>query len=166
MKGTTLRYLDASEVRASRPQGSARLRIQITGDRTVLSARVKLAFPLSEPSRFVSIQEADGKEVGILRNLEGLDEETRLLFEQQLDGRYFTPRIDRIEELRQEAGMWKFAVATQRGRTEFYVRNWRDNATEIAPGRWQIHSVDGGRFEILQLEALDVVSRRLMDQLI
>jgi len=157
MKGQ-LRYLEANEIRAWQPDGAARLRVEIAGDRTVLSARVKLAFPLSEPERFVSIQDGDGKEVGLLRALEGLEPATRRLFDRQLDRRYFTPRIDRIEELRLEAGMWRFAVATQRGRT--------DSATEIAPGRWQILSVDGGRFEIPSLEALDAASRRFMDQLL
>ena len=83
-----------------------------------------------------------------------------------LDRRYFTPRILQIESLRQEAGMWRFVVETQRGRSEFFVRNWRDNAHEISPNRWHILSVDGGRYEIPNLEALDAQSRRLMDLLL
>ncbi|HEY0867813.1 MAG TPA: DUF1854 domain-containing protein, partial [Fimbriimonas sp.] len=61
---------------------------------------------------------------------------------------------------------WRFKVRTQRGPAEFYVRNWRDSAHEIQPNRWHINSVDGGRFEIRNLESLDVDSRRLMDQIL
>jgi hypothetical protein len=164
--GQTLRYLEPREVRAWQPEGAAHLRVEIDGDRTILAARLKRAFPLSEPSQLVSIQDGAGKEVAILRTLDGLDPRTRELFDSQLDRRYFTPRIEAIETLKMEAGMWRFVVQTQRGPTEFYVRNWRDSANEIAPGRWQIHSVDGGRFEIQNLEALDANSRRLMDQLL
>jgi hypothetical protein len=163
---SALRYLEPSQVRAWRPEGAVHLRLEIVGELTVLSARVKRAFPLSDPSQFLSIQDGAGKEIGVLRGLEGLDAATRSEFESHLDRRYFTPQIRRIESLRQEAGMWRFVVDTQRGAAEFFVRNWRDNANEIAPNRWHIHSVDGGRFEIPNLEALDAHSRRLMDLLL
>ena len=62
--------------------------------------------------------------------------------------------------------MWRFSVQTQRGPAEFFVRNWRDSAVEIATNRWQIMSVDGGRFEIENITRLDAGSLRLMDQLL
>lgn len=161
-----LRYLESNEVRAWRLPGSAFLRLEVAGDRTVLTARVKRVFPLSETTRYLSIQDGAGKEVGILRTMDGLDGETRTLMEEELDRRYFTPSIKHIRTLRQEAGMWRFEVETQRGPSEFFVRNWRDSAYEIAPGRWQILSVDGGRYEIPSLEDLDAASKRLMDQLL
>jgi len=161
-----IRYLDPADVRASQPEGGAHLRIELRDDRTVLSARLKRAFPLTDPNSYVSIQDGKGDEVGVLLSVDGLNKETRRLFDEQLDRRYFTPAIHKIDILRQEAGMWKFVVQTQRGPTEFFVRNWRDSAHEIAPNRWQINSVDGGRFEIPDLEAIDAGSRRLMDQLL
>ena len=161
-----MRYLDSAEISASRLPGAAHLRIEIADDRCVLAARIKCAFPLSRPAAYISIQDGAGKEVGVLRTLDGLSSGTRALFDAQLDRTYFTPKILQIHVLRQEAGMWKFAVTTQRGPTEFFVRNWRDSAVEIAPGRWQILSVDGGRFEIENLESLDAPSRRFLDQLL
>ncbi len=62
--------------------------------------------------------------------------------------------------------MWRFSVSTGRGDAEFYVRNWRDSAHEVSPGRWLIHSVDGGRFEIPDIGTLDAKSQRLLDQLL
>lgn len=161
-----LRYIEPSSIRATLPPGATHLRVEIEGDRTVLQAQIRRAFPLSEPSRYLEIQDGSGKEVGLLRTMDGLEQTSRELIEAQLDRRYFTPRIEAIERLKQDAGMWKFTVRTQRGPTEFFVRNWRDSAHEIAPNRWHIQSVDGGRFEIPDLEALDAVSRRLMDQLL
>lgn len=163
---STLRYFEPNEVRVWRAEGAVHLRVEVVGERTVLSARIRRTFPLSEPTRYLSIQDGAGKEVGILRDAEGLDAASREEVEAHLDRRYFTPQILRIDTLRQEAGMWRFAVETQRGPSEFFVRNWRDNANEISPNRWHIHSVDGGRFEIPNLEALDGPSRRLMDQLL
>ena len=78
---------------------------------------------------------------------------------------YFTPTILSIESLRQDGGMWLFKVETQRGPAEFYVRNWRDSSHEISHLRFQIVSVDGQRFEIRDLNALDERSQALLDQL-
>lgn len=131
-----------------------------------MRAVLRRAFPLSNPNEYISILESKGKEVGILRTLEGLDESTAAVFADELDRRYFTPHIHSILSLKSEAGMWRFSVTTQRGEVEFYVRNWRDNAHETSPGRWQIHTVDGARFEITNLDHLDEKSQRLLDQLL
>lgn len=165
-KTRSIRYLEPGQVHASLPEGASHPRVEIEGDRTVLSARIKRAFPLSEPGKLLSIQDGEGTEVGLLRTIDGVDAQTRKLIEDQLDRRYFTPQIEAIERLVNEAGMWRFVVRTQRGPADFFVRNWRDSAIEIAPNRWHINSVDGARFEILNLEALDAQSRRLMDQLL
>lgn len=161
-----IRYVEGSALRAMRPEGAIHLRLEIEGDLCIPNARVRRAFPLSTPQEFLSIQGADGKEIAMLKSLYGVERDTLRLLEEELDRRYFTPRIEQIEALRQDAGMWRFNVATQRGPTEFFVRNWRDSAVEISRGRWQITSVDGGRFEIIDLAALDAGSLRLLDQLL
>ena len=161
-----IRYVDGRQIRVTRPPGGVHLRLEIENDRCIPNARVRRAFPLSSPVDYLSLQGADGKEIAMLRSLDEVAPEYRGLIDEELDRRYFTPRIESIESLRAEAGMWRFNVSTQRGQAEFYVRNWRDSAVEIARGRWQIMSVDGGRFEILDLEALDPDSLRLLDQLL
>lgn len=161
-----LRFLSGEQVRADERPGTVGLRVEIRDEMVVLNAQIRRAFPLSRADEYVSIRDGAGKEIGILRSLDGLEQGTRDLFERELDRRYFTPAIETIEALRMEAGMWRFVVQTQRGPAEFYVRNWRDNAHELNPGRWHIHSVDGGRFEIRDLERMDDRSRRLMDQLL
>ena len=166
MRNITIRYVDPHCVRAWRPEGSTHLRVELADDRTILSARVKRAFPTSNPREFLSVQDGAGKEVGVLRTLEGMDRDSAVRFDEELERRYFTPTIDKIKELRQEAGMWKFVVDTQRGPTDFFVRNWRDSAFEVSVNRWLIQTVDGARFEIKDVEALDAKSRKLLDLLL
>lgn len=164
--GTDLRYINAKDVKVWRPEGSAHLRVEIVNDRTILSARIRRLFPLSEPETHLSIQDGEGKEVAILPSLDGMPPAMSALVMEELDRRYFTPAIERIDDLTSERGMWRFNVQTQRGVAEFWVRNWRDSSHEMAPGRWQIHSVDGQRYEILQLESLDARTQRLLEQLL
>jgi len=166
MPNSPVRYLEPAQVHASRPSGAIHPRVEIVDEFVVLSALIRRAFPLSNPQVYLSIQDAAGKEIGVLRTIEGLDPKTAEIFSEELDRRYFTPHVQQIDGLRQEAGMWKFDVQTQRGAAQFYVRNWRDNAQEITPGRWQILSVDGARFEILKADELDAKSQRLLDQLL
>lgn len=124
------------------------------------------AFPLSSPSEFISIRDKDHVELGVIENLAGLDPASRKIAEDELTRRYFTPAITKIKALKSDASMWWFDVDTTRGPSDFYVRNWRDNAHELTPGRWQITSVDGGRYEILNLDDLDDRSQILIEQLL
>ena len=145
--------------------GAVHPRVEILNDRCVLAAQFKRAFPLSQSDKFISIQDPLDHEVGVLESLDGMAADQREIIVQELDRRYFTPAIDKIDELKQDAGMWKFLVQTQRGPAEFYVRNWRDSAHEAARGRWQILSVDGLRFEIKDVYGLDERSQILLEQL-
>jgi hypothetical protein len=166
MQSIELNYVEGSEVRIRRANGSSHLRIEIDGDRCILSGKIKCAFPLSDRNQHLSLQSQDDKEVAILRSPAQLDSESKQLLDEDLERRYFTPKIDRILQLKHESSMWRFDVETQRGTTHFYVRNWRDSAFEIKLNRWQISSVDGQRFEITDVRELDAKSQAFLEQLL
>jgi hypothetical protein len=160
-----VRYLEAARVRLTRVVDCGPPRCEIEGDRCVLQARLRRAFPLSNPSDYVGIFDASGKEVGILREPDALDEASRTVLSQELDRTYFTPNILRIVSLKQEASMWRWEVETQRGNATFYLRGVRDSVHEVAPGRWQVYSVDGQRYEIRNYEKLDARTQNLFESL-
>ncbi len=162
---STLNYLAGNEVHLRRRENSLFLDCHI-GDEVFLDVHLVRAFPLSEPRQMISIRDSENKEYGIIESLDSLDAESKALAEEELDRRYFTPAITKINSLKNDASMWKFDVETTRGHSDFYVRNWRDNAHELTSGRWQITSVDGGRYEILNLDDLDEKSQILIEQLL
>jgi hypothetical protein len=165
MPATGLNYLDAAKVHFFKIEGAAHLRTEIEDEMCIIETRLRRAFPFSASPQYLSVQDASGKEIGIVSDPSQLDRQSKELMESELDRRYFTPKITAIQSLKNEGGMWTFVVQTQRGNAEFYVRNWRDSAHEIAAGRIQIHSVDGQRFEIASYDALDAKSKTLMEQL-
>ena len=165
MTAAGLRYLDPEMLRFFKVEGAAHLRVELREEFCILEARVRRAFPFSAARQYLSIQDAKGNEVGIVDDPSKLDQDSIALIEDELDRRYFTPKISAIQTLRNDGGMWTFVVQTQRGESEFYVRNWRDSSHEISPGRFQIYSVDGQRFEIPDYEGMDAKSKTLMDQL-
>ena len=151
MSATALKYLDPKRVHFFKLEGAAHLRAEIEDEMCIIEARLRRAFPFSVSQEYLSVQDASGKEIGIISDPSQLDRQSRELMESELDRRYFTPKITAIQSLKNEGGMWTFVVQTQRGNAEFYVRNWRDSAHEIAAGRIQIHSVDGQRFLLNRL---------------
>lgn len=162
---TEVRYIPGLSLKISQPEGADQLRVEIEDDQCILRALFKLAFPLSRPDHFVSIQTEEGKEVGVLRAISELDPTSRELVEQDLRRRYFTPKISQIRKLTQEGGMWTFEVSTNRGDSVFYVRNWRDSSSEISAGRFLIQSVDGKRYEVPDYNALDLKSQTYLEML-
>lgn len=160
-----LTYLDPANIELRRREGSLFLDVKID-DVWIENIRLVRAFPLSHTSAFISIRDEENKEFGIIEELSKLASTSRTLAEEELDRRYFTPAITKIKALKNDASMWWFDVETTRGPSDFYVRNWRDNAHELTPGRWQITSVDGGRYEILNLDELDERSQILIEQLL
>jgi hypothetical protein len=158
-------FLDTSKVEFRRRPDSLFLDAQIEGEWKE-NVRLVRAFPLSATSENISIRDEKNVEFGIIERVDDLAKASKKLVEEELDRRYFTPQITRIVALKNDTSMWWFDVETTRGRSDFYVRNWRDNAYELTPGRWQIISVDGGRYEILNLDDLDDRSQILIEQLL
>ena len=101
----------------------------------------------------------------MFRTLEGMPEASRRIVDEELDRRYFTPVIEKIYSLTEEYGQHRWDVMTDRGRRVFYVRNWRDNVHELSPVRYLIVAVDGSRYEIRDLDALDAASRAQLERL-
>jgi Domain of unknown function (DUF1854) len=160
-----LTYLDPKLTEFRRRESSLFLDVRIEGE-WQNNVRLIRAFPLSALSENISIRDEENKEFGLLEKVDDLGIESRKLVQEELDRRYFTPQIHKIIALKNDSSMWWFDVETSRGRSDFYVRNWRDSAYELTPGRWQIVSVDGGRYEIKHLEDLDERSQVLIEQLL
>jgi hypothetical protein len=152
-------------VRFHEAGAGARPHVEIDDQLCVLHARIRRCFPLTIADEYVSVCDGEGTEVGIIRQLQKLDERSRVIAANELDSFYFTPSIQSIKSLKQEASMWKWTVTTQRGDATFYLRGVRDSVHEVAPNRWQIYSVDGQRYEIRELNELDNRSQSLFESL-
>ncbi len=120
-------------------------------------------FPLSEAERWVSLIAKDGKEVGILRDLGELSAENRRLARQELRRRYLVPQIARILACRVRAEVVQWTVETDRGRRKFMTKNLREQIKEPLPDRLTLLDVEGNRYDIANVAALDPDSRRRLE---
>jgi hypothetical protein len=152
-----LRFLEPQ--RLSFQRHGARLRLTIAGDCSYLDVTVLPAFPLSDPWRYVSVRYGDNKEVGIIADARALDDASRRLVEHDLERRYIVPVIRRVLAVKERFGTVDWTVDTDRGVRRFTTRNLRENLVQPAPNRYLITDVDGSRYDVRDLAALDGASQ-------
>ena len=126
--------------------------------------QVYRTFPLTSPDTFISVREADFKarEIGIIENINELDKKTRALLEVQLNRRYFTPKIERIIDIKTEYGYAYFDVVTDRGPCRFTIP-MSGSVARLSETRLIITDIDQNRFEVPDLEKLTSRELRKLD---
>ena len=139
------------------------LRMTIEDDRSYLRIKVTRAAPLSEPDRYICFLDAKDEVICMVTNLEDMVESCRPFVLEELDKRYLTAQVNRVYAIRNEYGVSYWDVETDRGRREFVARSVGEHAQWLSETRLMIFDVDGNRFEVADLEALDKKSRGLMD---
>jgi hypothetical protein len=121
-------------------------------------------FPLSEPEAWIAVLAADGKERGVLRTLKGLSHDSLAAARDELRRRYLVPSILVIHGIRDRHDVSEWRVDTDRGPAVFQVRNFIDSAKTPVPGRLAITDVEGNRYDIPDINALDPDSRKRLDE--
>jgi len=142
------------------------LRLTIEEDRSYLKVKVVRAAPLSHPDQYISFLDAKDEEICMVDDLKDVDDEVRAIIQEELDRRYLTSIIERINSVRNEFGTSYWDVQTNRGQREFVVQNVAENAQWLGDHRLLLLDVDGNRFEIPRLDALDKRSLGFIEQVL
>jgi hypothetical protein len=127
-------------------------------------------FPMSAQNSFISVRTPDqemerGVELGILEDYLALDEPSRTAVAHELRLHYFVPTIHSVLNIREEFGFLYWTVKTDRGDKEFIMRDSLMNATrQISKFRWLIIDINQTRYEINDIEKLDLKSRQLLER--
>ena len=142
-----------------------RLVLRRPGKEDVVDVRLRRAFPWSKPAGFVSIRDAEGKELILLEDLEQVGGGRRTTMEQWLAGASFIPRIVAVEDVDVRFGYQQWKVRTDRGPAEFRVQE-REDIRFLPDGRFRIKDADGTVYEMVNLSELDEASRRAVEALV
>lgn len=158
-------HVDSKAIRLFR-EPAWRTRMTIEGDRSYLRVKVVRAAPLSQPSRYVCFLDAKDEVVCMVDDLNDLEPASLRIALEELDRRYLTSSVERIESIRSEFGVSYWDVQTDRGRREFVVQDVAENAQWLGERRLLLIDVDGNRFEIPDLDALDRRSAKFLEAVI
>ena len=142
------------------------LRLTIEGDRSYLKIRVVCAAPLSQPDRYICLLDEKNEVICTIEDPFDLDAASQRIVKEEIEQRYMTAIIKRVDSLKSEFGVSYWEVETDRGNREFVVRNVSENAQWITDRRLLLIDVDGNRFEISNLEVMDKRSRGLIQMVL
>ena len=111
----------------------------------------------------MSIRDEDDKELGIIADLSDFPEDQRALVREALRLRYFTPQILEIRSVKEKMGNLYLDVRIEGGERVFAVKDYSRDRRAIDAHRLMIVDVEGNRYIIEDLEALDIRSRRRIE---
>ena len=121
------------------------------------------AFPISDPTRWVSICDPDGRELVQVESLDDLSAATRQTLLEELSRREFLPIIRRIVRVATETIPALWEVETDRGPTVFTL-DGEENVRRLGHDRALIIDARGIRYLIADTKSLDAQSRRILER--
>jgi hypothetical protein len=121
------------------------------------------AFPINAPGEGVSLVGLDGHELAWIASLSALAAPEKILIEQFLAKREFTPVIERVEAVSSFATPSTWTVNTDRGPTRFILKGEEDIRRLQGRGLL-ITDSHGVTYHVVDMLRLDRASRRLLDR--
>ena len=105
----------------------------------------------------------DLKEIGIIRDIAIFDQNQQKYIAEELHRKYFVPAIETILSVKEKYGYVYCDVKTNIGRIKFTVHDAHRNLIKVSDDRILVADVNGNRYEITSLRALDSGSMRKIE---
>lgn len=142
------------------------LRLTVGEDRSFVSVKPVWASPLSHPNRYLSLLNGKGEEIVMVPELDSLPKASQESVRLELERRYLTATVVSILSAKGEFGATYWHVETDRGVRDFVTQSLQENAQWLSPTHLMLIDVDGNRFELRDVSALDERSRQLIEAMI
>ncbi len=121
------------------------------------------AFPFDHPEEFISVQDADKNEIGIIKDIAGFPAETAERLRGELARKYYAPVITSIKSFNNRYGYAYIDAMTPQGRISITLRDAMRSITRIDEKRVMIVDIDSNRYDIPDVTALDRRSYRQIE---
>ena len=114
------------------------------------------AFPFELLWQYISVLDADGKEIGVVYDVEDFGKETCELLKTELRRKYYEPQVKSIVSLKERYGFSYWNVITGEDRkVSFTMQDTFRNIIRVGSDKAILLDVDGNRFVIESIAALD-----------
>lgn len=121
------------------------------------------SFPYDMPWNYISVQDKDNEEIGLIRDINDFEEDEKALICSELYRKYYTPKIKKILSLKETRGASFWKCETDAGEMIFTVQDTYRSIARIGADRAFITDACGNRFEIESLSSLDKKSMRRLE---
>ena len=158
--------LDLGEISFYRTEGGfTGLRYK---DKDYAHITLRRVAPIAMPLEYISVADHENKEIGIIRSVEGLPAEQRLLVEAELDSRYYSPEAIEIISIKDKLGYVYIEMKLRNKSGRVYekscaVKDVSRNIRMLSDNSLIIFDVDGNRYIIAALSKLDKNSLKRLD---
>ncbi|PWM43232.1 MAG: hypothetical protein DBX47_07210 [Clostridiales bacterium] len=144
-----LNFLNTGEIAFEKESGGY---LKMTyGDNEYSKIKFSRVLPYKMPESYICILDKDGKEIGIIKELNELDKTNEILVREQINRLYYCPTVLKIISVKEKMGYMYFEVITAAGKRNFAIKDPSRNIRFIDPDvkkEVQISDVDGNRYKI------------------
>ena len=138
------------------------------GDKEYMRVSLRRALPLGDPSNYISVADHENKEIGIIKSLSELSGEQLALVESELAHRYYCPFVYEVRSVKDKLGYVYMELLIGDGRNKKYektcaVKDVNRNIRMLGSDKLIIFDVDGNRYILESLEAIDNKSRKRLE---
>lgn len=123
----------------------------------------RMLFPFTNHTMYITLLDDRERELGFVRDLEEIDEDSRKALEECFREYYMIPKISRVLACEDKFGTLKWTVETDRGEITFRIRNRHSDIKHLwGTKRVVIRDSNDNRYEIPDYTAMDARSNRLL----
>jgi Domain of unknown function (DUF1854). len=128
---------------------------------------LRRALPIGNPSAYISVADAENKEIGILKDIAELNEAQLALVINELDRRYYCPTVHEIKSVKDKLGYVYMELSVEGdGRTydkQCAIKDVNKNIRMLGDDRLILFDVDGNRYIVSSLSGLDKKSLKRLE---
>lgn len=127
--------------------------------------RVKLirTYPYTLTDEYICIHDLDDNELGIIRDLAELDNDSAENARKELNNRYYCPTISAVKSVKERMGNFYFETVIDNKPKSFTVRDITKNMRFAGDNTLLIFDMDGNRYVIPEFENIEEKSKRLLE---
>lgn len=143
-----------------------RLRMTLGESQSWHTVKPAWASPLNHPNQYLALLNGKSEEIVMLLDPTDLPASSWDVVQRELNRRYLTAQVEKITDAGGEFGATYWHVVTDRGERDFVTQSLQENVQWLGVGHLLLTDVDGNRFEIRDVEALDARSKGLIERII
>ncbi len=145
------------------PDGKEFILLRKADGSEIKKLRLKRLFPMTGGNAYIRMVNAEGKEAGIIKNLNELKPESRQHALNALNHFYIIPSIIEITGLHDAHGSLFWEVETDRGKRKFTVASRNRDITLFPSGKMIVRDTDDNQYEIADYKSMSAASRKLLE---
>ena len=120
-------------------------------------------FPFDHPWSYISVLSTDNVELAFLQNVDLFEGEEKEIIVRELERKYYTPSIKKILSVKDRFGFSYWDVETESGKVTFTLQDTFKSISRAGDNKLFFSDVDGNRFVIENIEALDKKSHKKIE---